>query len=103
MDRLSKLVQETKDIKKEKLAYFYIGENYYYQDDYKNALDAFKKSLEITQDPDIDFYSIYDTAWSYMKLGQYEDAVKEFDRLEGLKKDNSLMDSALQWAAAFVR
>ncbi|MEK6732776.1 MAG: tetratricopeptide repeat protein, partial [Candidatus Omnitrophota bacterium] len=36
-DMLSKFVQETKDTKKAKLAYFYIGENYYYQGDYKNA------------------------------------------------------------------
>ena len=81
IERLSRFIQEAKDVKKIKLAYFYIGENYYYQNNYKNALAYFKKSLEMPSDATIDFYAIYDTAWSYMKLEMYEDAVREFGRL----------------------
>lgn len=93
---LSKFVSEKKDAKKMSLAYFYIGEDYYYQADYKNAIRSYDSSLSLgVSGNDVDFYSIYGKAWSFVKLEKYEEAIREFESLKAIGRKAELMDSVL--------
>ena len=73
--------------------HFYIGESYYYLNDYLTASTFYAKAAEISSDVKIILLSKISLGWCYVKLKRYELAQKTFAQARTLAEEkNALSD-----------
>ncbi len=85
-----KSVKTPMDDKMKALAYFWLGESYYKQDEYENAIREYKNFLYVSEAKSTSYYSAsyYNIGYANYKLAEYEQAKTYFDRYLELEKQN---------------
>jgi len=80
-------------------AYFKLGNYYYNQKKYKEAVEEFSKVIEFFPSSDFITESYYWIGWSYFKLADYQKANEYFEKAEGKEKNLGLRQKAQFMAA----
>lgn len=75
-------------------AYYLIGETFYFENKYYDAIDYYNKALENSTTNKFMDHTIFSLGSSYEQIGKYEDAVSHYDEILSFYRESELMPQA---------